>query len=123
MAEPVVAAGGDRVVETGRKFDAQLEVAELDERGRPSAPWSARGKTLSRSNIVFFSRRMCYLDKSIVILIHLIDDTPVAIFGSVVSCEYLGDGRYQVDLGLRPLPSSPELRMWIEARGAGKQRA
>ena len=98
----------------GQKFDANLEVAEVDDRGRPQHAWLARAQKLSRSNIVFRSRRMCYIGREIILAIHLIDGSPVGLYGRVNSCDYDGDGQYVVDVDLVTLPNRPELHAWID---------
>jgi hypothetical protein len=97
----------------GHVFEAELDIAEIDERGRPDHPWTARARQLSRSNIVIRSRRMCYLGREVVLAVHLIDGAPVALFGRVVLCDYDGEGQYVVDIDLISLPDRPELRDWI----------
>ena len=98
----------------GYSFDAELEVAEVDDRGRPQYPWVARAQKLSRSNVVFRSRRMCYTGREIILAIHLIDCSPVGLYGRVRSCDYDGDGQYVVDVDLITLPNRPELQAWID---------
>lgn len=102
---------------TGHRFDAELDMTELDDRDRPGPTWSGRGRELSRSHLVLRSRRMCYVGKQILVAIHLIDDRPVPLLGRVFSCEYDGDGQYKIGLDLHPIPERPEIRDWILARG------
>jgi hypothetical protein len=101
---------------TGIRFDAELDLSELDDRDRPGLVWIARGRELSRSHLSFRSRRMCYEGRRIVAAVHLVDDKPVALFGRVVNCDYDGDGMYKVELELLPLPERPEVISWLEAR-------
>lgn len=103
---------------SGHSFDAELEVAEVDDRGRPQHPWVARAQKLSRSNVVFRSRRMCYTGREIILAIHLIDCTPVGLYGRVRSCDYDGEGQYVVDVDLITLPNRPELQAWIDQLAA-----
>lgn len=98
----------------GHVFEAELDIAEIDERGRPDHPWIARARLLSRSNIVIRSRRMCYVDREVVLAIHLIDGSPVGLYGRIESCDYDGDGQYLVDIDLISLPNRPELHAWVE---------
>jgi hypothetical protein len=100
----------------GRPFDAELDVAEVDERGRPGQAWTVRSRRLSRSNLVLLSRKLCYPGRELLVAVHLIDADPVPLFGRVHSCDYDGEGRYVVDLDLQPVPARPNFRNWIESR-------
>jgi hypothetical protein len=100
----------------GLKFDAELDVSELDDRDRPGPVWIARGRELGRGHIAFRSRRMCYQGRRILVAVHLIDDKPVPLFGIVRACEYDVDGLYRVELDLHPLPDRPEIAVWMEQR-------
>jgi hypothetical protein len=96
------------------KFDAELDLAELDDRERPGPTWPAKGRELGRSHLILRTRRMCYLNRRILIAVHLIDDRPVPLFGKVVNCEYDGDGLYKVDLDLMRVPERPEIAAWLD---------
>ncbi len=96
-------------------FKADLDLAELDERGRPGATWSGRACELSRSQIVFRSRRMCYDGRELLIAVHLIDDRPVALFGAVQRSEYDGDGLYRTVVDLAALPDTDAVHAWVTA--------
>ncbi len=98
----------------GHVFEAELDIAEIDERGRPDHPWIAKSRLLSRSNIVIRSRRMCYLGREVVLAIHLIDGSPVGLYGRIESCDYDGEGQYVVDIDLISLPDRPELQAWVD---------
>lgn len=100
----------------GHRFYAEVDLGELDDRGRPSMPWSAHAVELSRSHIVLLSRRMTYVGRGIAIAVHLVDEKPTPLFGEVYSCEYEGEGRYRVDIDLRPLPKAAFLRSWFDER-------
>lgn len=100
----------------GVKFDAELDLTELDDRERPGLVWVARGRELSRAHLVLRSRRMCYIGRRVLAAVHLIDDTPVPLLGRVTSCEYDGDGMYRVELELMQVPHRPEIAAWIDAR-------
>jgi hypothetical protein len=97
-------------------FKAELDLAEIDERRRPSTPWPGRGVELSRSQLIFRSRRMCYAGRCLLIAIHLVDDRPVPLYGEVVTSEYDGDGMYKTTLGLLPVPEEDAFRHWINAQ-------
>lgn len=101
----------------GVRFDAELDLTELDDRDRPGLVWSARGRELSRAHLVLRSRRMCYTGRRVLVAVHLIDDVPVPLLGRVTSCDYDGDGMYRVELELMQVPHRPEIVAWIEARG------
>src|ERR1043165_3069714 len=90
-AEPVARSVAKK--SAGMKFDAELDLCELDERDRPGPTWTGKGRELSRSGMVFRSRRMCYPGRRVLAAVHLIDDMPVPLFGRVASCDYDGDGR------------------------------
>ena len=100
----------------GRPFDAELDVAELDERERPGSTWRVRATRLSRSEISFLSRRMCYTGRWIVMAVHMIDAEPVPLFGRVRTCDYEGDGRYRVEASLAPIPENRSLAAWLSTR-------
>jgi hypothetical protein len=98
------------------RFDAELDVSELDDRDRPGPCWSARGRELSRAHMTFRSRRMCYVGKRVLAAVHLIDDRPVPLFGKVTACEYDNDGLYRVDIDLMTLPEKQDIANWLDAR-------
>lgn len=95
------------------RFDADLDLAEVDERHRPGPAWSARGQALSRSRLIVRTRRMCYPGRRLLVAVHLIDHRPVLLFGSVSTCEYDRDGLYCLDLELAPVPNSPDIATWL----------
>ncbi|MEM0982491.1 MAG: hypothetical protein AAGI17_00925 [Planctomycetota bacterium] len=99
-----------------RPFEAELDVAELDDRDRPGPAWAARAIELSGSNIVLESRRMCYVGKHILIAVHLIDDEPVPLAGVVHSCEYAESGQYVVDVDLERFPDDSFAHTWLKER-------
>ena len=101
----------------GHAFAAEMDLTELDDRRRPTLAWSARGVTLSRSNLVIRSRRMSYPGRKIAVAIHLIDSEPVPMFGVVFSCSYEGDGLYLIDLDLQQLSRFPGVKLWARSRG------
>jgi hypothetical protein len=87
-------------------FDAELELAELDDRGKPGAPWSARARTLSRGTLSANSRRMCHADRRVLIAVHRVDDLPAVLLGRVASCRYESGGLYVIDFELLPLDAA-----------------
>lgn len=100
----------------GHAFDAEVDMGEIDERGRPGTAWRARSRSLSRSNIVILSRRMCYLGRVVLLAVHRIDARPVPLLGRVAVCEYDSDGVYRVDLDLLPMNEDANMLRWVEAR-------
>lgn len=100
----------------GHPFDAELEVGELDERGRVGAPWSARGRTVSRERLVFLSRRMVRRDSQVLVAVHMVDDEPMPLFGKVMDCDYEADGLHRVVVEFRPVPWDEGLRGWMADR-------
>lgn len=100
----------------GARFDAELDLTELDDRERPGPTWSGKGRELSRSHLILRSRRMSYVGRQMLLAVHLIDDQPVPLFGRVFLCEYDGDGQYKIGLDLFPVPERPEIRDWVLAR-------
>lgn len=94
-------------------FRAELDIAEIDTRGRPGTTWTGRALELSRSNVAFRSRRMCYEGRELLVAVHLVDDRPVPLYGMVSKCEYDGDGLYRTSVNLLPLPETETLRAWI----------
>ncbi len=93
----------------GHRFDAPLRVYELDDRLRTSPPWNARGVELSRSHLVFRSRRMVYEGRLVVVVIDLIDDHPTVVCGRVVSCEYDEEGLHRIDVDFVEMPRGVSL--------------
>jgi len=108
---------------SGVRFDAELDLCELDDRDRPGPTWTARGRELSRSHLIVRTRRMCYAARRILVAVHLIDDLPVPLFGKVSNCDYDGDGLYKVELELLKVPDRPEIAAWIHARARGREAA
>lgn len=117
MPEPAAEqVGGTEGAPTFHEFDAELDVAELDERLRPVTTWSARSSSVNRSSLTIRSRRMCYAKKMLLVAVHLIDDQPTILAGRVTECEYDGEALYTVKIELVPRPSSEEIRQWIMQR-------
>jgi hypothetical protein len=116
-AEPVARSVAKK--SAGMKFDAELDLCELDERDRPGPTWTGKGRELSRSGMVFRSRRMCYPGRRVLAAVHLIDDMPVPLFGRVASCDYDGDGLYRVELELQKAPERPEIAAWVVQKARG----
>ena len=100
----------------GTPFHAELDLAELDDRRKPSGVWVGRGMSLSRSHLTFRSRRMCYQGRELLVLVHLVDDRPAPLFGRVRSCEYDAEGLYRTVLELAAMPLDPEVQAWIRER-------
>ena len=63
---------------------------------------------------------MCYLNRMLVMAVHLIDDEPVPLFGRVCGCDYDGDGLYRIEVELQPMPGRKAIRDW--AAGCKKTR-
>ncbi|NRA57285.1 MAG: hypothetical protein HRU13_04105 [Phycisphaerales bacterium] len=101
---------------TFHHFDAELDVAELDERLRPVTTWSARATSVNRSSMSIRTRRMCYAKTILLVAVHLIDDKPIILAGRVISCDYAEEGLYLVDIELMPKPDSTEIRDWESNR-------
>lgn len=124
---PTTRRGGDRRADQEPKvearasarssfpFKAELDIAELDERGRPGSTWQAKAAELSRSHMVFRSRRMCYEGRELLIAIHLVDDRPMAMFGTVHKSEYDGDGLYKTTINLGQLPETDAVHAWVDS--------
>lgn len=108
---PVVTSTGRPA---GKTFSAEIDVCELDERGRAGQTWSARSSRLSRSSLELRSRRMCHEGRKLLVAVHLIDETPIVLFGTVTRCEYEGDGMHVIDMELATLPDSHEVRAWVQ---------
>jgi hypothetical protein len=97
-------------------FAADLDVCEMDDRDRPGLTWTAQARELSRSTLTFRSRRMCYVDRLLLVAVHLIDDRPTPLYGQVIGCTYESDGQYEVRISLLPAPQRPAVHAWLEAR-------
>jgi hypothetical protein len=93
-------------------FRAELDLAELDERGRPGATWNGKALEISRAHLVFRSRRMCYEGRELLVAVHLIDDRPTPLSGTVTKSEYDGDGLYRTHLNLQRLPDTDAVSLW-----------
>lgn len=96
-------------------FDAELELAELDDRAKPGVPWSARARTLSRGTISVNSRRMCHTERRVLIAVHRLDDQPAILLGRAEACRYESDGLYVIDFELLPLDEA-EARVMFSRR-------
>jgi hypothetical protein len=116
VAEPVRAATPEPGTPRPRPFDAELDASEIDDRDRPGPTWTARARALSRSSLTIRSRRMSYVGRRSIVLVHLIDDQPVPLFGTVRACDYESEGMYTIDLDLAPVPTHPDVQAWILAR-------
>lgn len=110
---PAHASDSIRLSKPGVPFKAEIDMAELDERGRPGPTWTGRACELSRSHLVVTSRRMCYATRDALIAVHLVDDRPVPLFGKVLKSEYDGDGLYKTTIALAPLPATDAVHAWI----------
>ncbi|MBX3363540.1 MAG: hypothetical protein KF866_02135 [Phycisphaeraceae bacterium] len=99
----------------GHPFRTEVDLGEIDERMRPSAPWTARTLELSRGHLVLLSRRMVYTGRKMLISVHLIDSKPTPLAGVVVSCDYDADGLYKIDLDLVPVPRDDTSLRWFAA--------
>jgi hypothetical protein len=97
-------------------FRAEIDVTELDDRFRPGPLWAGRACDLSRSQMSFRSRRMCYPGRRLIVLVHLVDDRPVPLAGTVVKSDYDGDALYRTYLALEELPDSEAVRAWVSAQ-------
>lgn len=94
-------------------FRAELDMTEIDARGRPGVVWTGRACELSRSNLTFRSRRMCYEGRELLIAVHLVDDRPVPLYCMVGACDYDGDGLYRTTVNLLPMPDTEAIKTWV----------
>ena len=99
---------------TGYPFRADLDLAELDERGRPGPMWTGRACEIGRSHVCFKSRRLCYEGRELLLAVHLVDDRPVPLCGIVVGSDYDGDGLYRTRLTLIPIPDRDAVKAWVQ---------
>lgn len=116
---PAVATGtraAPAATRGGHPFDAELEIGEVDDRGRPGGVWVARGREVSRERLVLMSRRMVRLGSLVIIAVHMIDDEPMPLFGKVVECEYEAEGLHRIIVEFRPTPWNEDLRQWMAER-------
>ncbi|MCC6283890.1 MAG: hypothetical protein IT439_01115 [Phycisphaerales bacterium] len=100
----------------GHSFTAEIDVSEIDERGRVTMPWACRTVELSRSHLVILSRRVTFPGRRMLVAVHLVDEAPMPLFGSVVSCTYAADGMHRIDLDLQPLPPGDTVQTWAKSR-------
>lgn len=98
----------------GLNFVAEIDVAEVDERGRPGSTFAARARELSRSSLVFSSRRMGFVGRLVIVAVHRIDDRPAPLFGKIVACDYDTDGLYRIDIDLLPTPEGRDIKVWLD---------
>jgi hypothetical protein len=103
-------------------FRAELDLTEIDTRGRPGTTWTGRAAELSRSQMTFRSRRMCYEGRELLMAVHLVDDRPVPLYGMVAQCEYDGDGLYRTNVNLLPLPETDAIRAWVAGVSEAEHR-
>lgn len=97
------------------RFEAQLDLCELDDRGRPTPHWSAKACELSPTRLALRTRRMLYASRRVFVAIHLIDDDPVPLCGRVVACEYEGEGLYRAELDLEHIAPDSPIHKWIRS--------
>jgi hypothetical protein len=102
-------------------FRAELDLTEIDARGRPGVVWTGRAVELSRSHLAFRSRRMCYEGRELLLAVHLVDDRPVPLYGMVGKSEYDGDGLYRTTINLLPTPESESVEDWVRSLHARAQ--
>jgi hypothetical protein len=95
------------------RFDTDLDLCEIDDRDRPGPKWTGRAVEVSRSHLVFRTRRMCYAGRRVLAAVHLVDAEPMPLAGRVYACEYDGDGLYKVGIDLEPVPLGPAIRAWL----------
>jgi hypothetical protein len=107
------ATGSPAAARAAFPFKADVDIAELDERGRPGVKWAGKACEISRGHLVLRSRRLCYQDREILVAVHLIDDRPVALFGRVSACDYDGDGLHKTTIALAALPKSDAIQAWL----------
>lgn len=95
------------------RFDADLDLCEIDDRDRPGPKWTGRAIEVSRAHLVFRTRRMCYAGRRVLAAVHLVDAEPMPLAGRVYACEYDGEGLYRVGIDLEPVPQGPAIRAWL----------
>lgn len=110
--------GGDTASGPVFPFDAELEMAEVDERGKLGTPWSARSRMLSRSSLTITSRRMCHTGRRVLVAIHRVDDEPMMLLGRVTDCKYESDGLYLLELELLPMNDGHAKHSFTRRAGA-----
>lgn len=103
-------------VPAGHSFKAELDLAELDERRRPGMTWPGKSHEISKNHLTFRSRRMCYMGRYLLAMVHLVDDTPVPLFGEVIASDYDGDGLYRTSIALVELPEEEPIKEWIQSQ-------
>jgi hypothetical protein len=97
----------------GHPFAGQLTMAELDAVERPGQHWPVRGVRLSRSHLILRSRRMCHIDRRVVVAVHLIDSIPTPLVGYVAACEYSGAGHHTIAIRLEVAEENQMIAAWV----------
>jgi len=85
----------------------------LNENGEPTTPWTARAVRLSRSHLVVRSKKLCYVERYVLIAIHLLDADPTCLAAVVKQCDYIGGMHYALGLALVELPQTAFVDAWI----------
>jgi len=106
-----------------RRFQAEADVAELDQKGRPVGTWPVVTEHLSGSGLSFLSRRLVYPGVQLVIAVHLLDATPTLLAGRVRVCDYVGESDHRVIIDLEVAPSDEAVTRWLLGRAPRRRGA
>ncbi len=96
----------------GQSFDAGVTASELMEVNEPGPKWPARSVRISRSHIVISSKRMCHIERKLLLAVHKIDAHPLILEGSVESCSYVAGGLCCVVVRLKGIAESEVAETW-----------
>lgn len=110
--EPTRKADASPPAPKAHTFEAELDLCELDDRGRPTPHWAAKACKLSPTRLTLRSRRMLFASRRLFVAIHLVDSDPVPLCGRVISCEYEGDGLYLAELDLEHIAQDSPIHAW-----------
>jgi len=102
-----------RPLPSGAPFEAELDLTELDERGRPMLTFIAKSTELGTGHICFRSRRMCYAGRKVIAVLHMVDDEPVPLYGEVLLSEYDCEAMYITRIRILALPKNSVVQGWL----------
>lgn len=86
------------------RFVMLVEIHELDTFAAPDRSWIANSVSLSRSQLIVMSRRMTFVDRSVMVKIKLASGAFASLSGKVVECSYHGRSLHRTVIALTKAP-------------------